>query len=395
MINENEDSFGGMPEALNPEQLKDVEGELADESKEGVESTQEDNDVERYPLVEDLPDKEHHLAVEQGLNAFRNILKGIDDYTLFASTAMYINGMRLGERGVSLGEEMARPPGDIDMAFSSREALMKFAERVNNVPGAWVANDGRPIRLQGEDAMKFSGLIPVEYQVNGETKKAEYEFEAFLNSNIVTPDVTRNNVRRMHGFNVLSLEGLRRQYEKNLRVEGNIDTNVEQISQFLVSDAPEAKAFVEEVQSAQSKSELSDKAREILNHLDVGIDDVKDAIRLQDEISTISKQIEADVRSEELAEKVKEKFENIGMQEVAESAVNEELSDVVARAQQNSKALQTLVGQRSQVLAGRKTKTAKRLASIEAALNPATQQAFTPDQNSKSESIPDQNAKAA
>lgn len=395
MMNENEDLLGPISEIVDPNQGQDIEGELADESKEGAESVQEDNDVERYPLVEDLPDKEHHLAVEQGLNAFRSILKGIDDYTLFASTAMYINGMRLGERGVSLGEEMERPPGDIDIAFSSREALFRFAERVQNVPGAWVANDGRPMRLQGEDAMKFSGLIPVEYEINGEKKKAEYEFEAFLNSNIVTEDVTRNNVRRMHGFNVLSLEGLRRQYEKNLRVEGAIDADVEMLSQFLVSEDPEAVEFVGEINKAKNKSELSDKAREILNHLSVDIDNVKEAVQLQHEISKLSQELEADQREEKLAKSVATKFEHIGMTDLVEGEVKKELSDVEQRARKNSKAMQTLVGKRSKALAGRKTKTAKRLASIEAALNPTAQQSLAQDQNIKSEIIPDQNSKAA
>jgi hypothetical protein len=247
----------------------DSEGEQANETREG-EPVKED-DIERHPMVEDLPDAEHHLAVEQGLKVFRNILSGVDDYTLFASTAMYLNGKRLAERGVSLGEEMERPPGDIDIAVFSREAMNRLTERIHGLPGAHINNEGRPKRIQGEDAMKLSGTVPVRFEVNGVEQQAEYEFEVYLNSSIVTPDVTRNNIRKAGGFNVLNLEGLRRQYERNLRVEGKIDELVEQISQFLESDEPHAQEFVREVTSADRKADLSEQSLEIINSLGVEI----------------------------------------------------------------------------------------------------------------------------
>jgi hypothetical protein len=83
-----------------------------------------------------------------------------------------------------------------------------------------------------------------------------------------------------------------------------------------------------------------------------------------------------------LVKSVEEKFQKLGMEDQVEEDLSDGLSGVERRARENSSAMQKLIGQRSKMLAHRKTKTAKRLSSINAALNPE-QQSSGPDQNTK------------
>lgn len=351
---------------MNPE-TEDYVGEPVIEEKKTQSPEQE---REGALEIEQVPEEAQREAIEKTLDNLREVFQGLRNYTLFGSAALYMNGRRLAERGTTLDAEIERTPGDIDIAVFKRDEMLELAKRLARVPGVELKNNGQPKRLAGEDAYRLKGVMEVPVEIEGEKTMVKYPIEAYLHSNIVTDRVANGTVRRMEGLNVLNLEGLRRQYERNLSVEGRIDENVEKMTNFLESSHPEAQAFVQDVLSAQHANELSGQSRSILDHWKINLSDMKDVLKLQEDINQLSVRMDANKREHDLQDSVRDKLAKLDVAEDSRNQIRHDAKQLDEDARRNAKALKDLIGQRTVKLAKRGTKTKQRLDSIKAALNP-------------------------
>ncbi len=175
----------------------------------------------------DLEDKElpvlvREAGIDAALNHWREVLADIDDYAVFASTAMYLYGK---ERDVP---NFDVPPGDLDVVVMSEATLQKVHERLNNVPGIEWDNEGKTKRFSGEDGKVLSGTLRFALTVDGKTRIMRQPFEFYYKSRIADDEALKHRTT-LRGIHVLSLEGLQHQYGNNLRLEAAKMRNVDHI----------------------------------------------------------------------------------------------------------------------------------------------------------------------
>lgn len=178
---------------------------------------------------------------DMGLELMRTVLSDIDDYTIFASSAMYLHSDR-NEPGSEEQTMMNTPPGDLDIAMWSREDFDRFQQRVSNldrsdqVKRVEIDRKGKTKRLSGQTTETWGGVIVL----NGDDgEEAAYHFEVFLNtdnSDRLMDTTTRRLTTKRRGLNVLTMEGLQRQYTKNLELEHRVSDAAVRIHETLTSD---------------------------------------------------------------------------------------------------------------------------------------------------------------
>ncbi len=222
---------------------------------------------------EDLSEPEKKQLTEIGLTIIQGVLDGVQDYTVFASTSLYLHGQKYG-----IKELAAQAPGDFDCAVESMQTLVRIRSKLSNVPGVEFENNGDFFKFPTDEARKLGGVIHVGLRTAEGIKKVPYEFEFFLNSFII-PDKPDEYQENIHGMKMLSLEGLQKQYQRNLSFEGKVFEETGHVVKFLLQPEIETilRAAIAEKQAHSDDPEnaqIPQEAFRIIQHLDIGLDDL-------------------------------------------------------------------------------------------------------------------------
>lgn len=235
---------------------------------------------------EDSAENESWLEdFEKSKVAFREILSGCD-YSLFASTAMALNGQKFDLR------DLIRNPGDFDINAGSAKDFDRILERIGNY-----------IKLnQGSESQGLGSLSLSRSSLDGARMAHGYipigdklvEFEVYDRSSLV-PSAKRF-ITEIAGLNVLNLEGLQDQYRRNIEIEKRINEAVDGIEVILREEFQEALDifFENENMSENDIIEIFEKARVktnsgrelslkgLLEMLDISLSDLRKWLEDQD-----------------------------------------------------------------------------------------------------------------
>lgn len=264
------------PHFVDPIEKVPLESEKESQEQpqvEEAESTEPELEVIDVESPE-LPEEVREQATEIGLSAMRSALKGIDDYVVFASTAMYLQGKKFDIA------ELQVLPGDFDAAVSDIKTLEEIRGRLQQLPGVEFENEGKFKRIGSDNAQVLAGRINLGVEVNGKMQAIGYPFEIFQGSRMVTPDVQKNSTEAS-GLRVLNLEGLQQQYLNNLKFEQAVGKSTSEVADFLLNDAVE-DSVRGELKTALAKAEtgepheVSPKLRGIMEGLSLSPDELED-----------------------------------------------------------------------------------------------------------------------
>src|SRR3989339_2020603 len=237
--------------------------------------------------VEHTTETEHHSELTRKLLDTRilpvigTLFRGIEGYATFASTAQYLQGNRLIEKGINpnhpyIKEITEKLPGDLDLVVTNRTALQQIFERLHNLAG----HDGvekvhmdTPHHFEGQDTIRYSGVI--DFAIDG--KIYPYEFEIFFNDKksdlINTKEVFRHIEKEpiTHGIQVLSLESLQMQYYNNYKFETRIHQYTENLMSSLIDPQnPELiKSILDGLKQWHEQETISHHFSEILRSFNI------------------------------------------------------------------------------------------------------------------------------
>jgi hypothetical protein len=235
------------------------------------ESSAEDKKVINIERT-DTPSEIKKAAADAGIMIMRDVLKGIDDCVVFASTALYLQGL---ERGIV---EFQIPPGDFDASVTQEQTLKQIQERLSNVPNVEFHNDGKWKRIVG-DSQVLSGQIIMDIQTPLGEQRVAYPFEFFLRTFITDESILRHR-ENVRGLNVLTMEGLQQQYLNNLKFELRISENTEAVARYLLNP------LVERQLQLFLEGATDPVAEQILKRLELTVDDIKTFYRTRNEIAS-------------------------------------------------------------------------------------------------------------
>lgn len=249
--------------AEKPRRAENREAPAAPES-----AKEEVIDVESPALAPEIKAE----VTDTALDLMRDVFSGIDDYVIFASTAMYLQGR---ERGI---DTLDVPPGDLDVAVSSEETLKRVRERLGNVPGVRFDNSGRFKQFKGEDAKVLSGTITMKVNTSEGRKTFSYPFEVFYQSRMVKNE-TASKGEKLRGLNVLNLEGLQKQYGENLKFESRVQQSADEVAKFLAN--PE---IAQRLQAELAKAEPDPWVGELKKSLQLSDQDLQNFYKIKAEM---------------------------------------------------------------------------------------------------------------
>jgi hypothetical protein len=298
----------------------------------------QEKDLFEQVAYENLSIREKKELTEIGLNIMQGIMDGIPDYVVFASTSLFLHGQKYG-----IEDFAQKPPGDFDCAVQSLATLKRIRSRLSNVPGVAFDDDGRFHRFPTDEARKLSGVIHVGMRTADGIKKVPYEFEFFLNSFII-PDHPQEFTENIHGMKMLDLEGLQKQYQKNLSFEGKIFKRSDQVVKYLLRPEIEGvlKAAIAEMRAHKEnpkEAQINARVLAIMNKLDLGLADFDRFYERRDSV-----------------------LEGVNVESVREG-LEEEVLDYLQLAQNRSKEI-AVVRELTTVLSGFKTKLHKRINNL-------------------------------
>ncbi|MEK7105596.1 MAG: hypothetical protein AAB865_02855 [Patescibacteria group bacterium] len=194
-----------------------------------------ETDEALVPCVEDehVPAEIKEQVTNKGIQLMREALFGIEEYAVFASTAMYLYGEQHEIK------ELQTIPGDFDGVVRDEATLKLVRERLQNLPGIEFEREGRFGVIKRDEARILSGTLHIETGAQ-HMPVVRYPFEFFtVDSKIIPPNVFRKR-QRLQGLNVLSLEGLQNQYINNLSFETSLHRRVSEIIAYLIK--PEVRS---------------------------------------------------------------------------------------------------------------------------------------------------------
>lgn len=227
-------------------------------------------------------------AADAGLALMREVLRGIDGYVVFASSARYLHGKAKDIPGFDT------PPGDFDGAVWDHDTLRNIQERLSNVPGVRFDRDGKWKRMGG-GAEVMGGEVIMEVDTSTGRQKVAYPFEFFYDTFIVTQDIRRQR-ETVSGLQTLSLDGLQQQHFNNLRFENRVGANTQQVAKFLVN--PEVETQLKGILSGDKDP----AAEAMLKRLDLTQNDLQEFYRMRDHIVTTSFSKSGDVLEERISD---------------------------------------------------------------------------------------------
>ena len=228
-------------------------------------------DVENKELGIEIRER----VTDEGLRIMRDVFSDLKDYTVFASTGIYLNFKDIGlenlqGRGIDL--EQVKVPGDFDVNVYSREEFMRLRERLENVPNVRLKNDGQPKTLDTK-AEVLDGHILMNVDTPTGPVMVKYPFEIFLESQIVRPEL-RQLTHTVRGLNTLTLEGLKKQYINNLSMESLVEKEAAPVITYLVEHQDELLPELRKYIADPEKFEASTYLREVSQRLRLTIDDL-------------------------------------------------------------------------------------------------------------------------
>ncbi len=273
-IVQTEESMRGM---MDPEDELSLNGELQKiraDAQESVADVMKIKEISEPDVIDlespETPPEIRMAAADAGIALMRDVLNGIDDCVVFASTALYLQGI---QRGIT---EFQVPPGDFDAAVTQEQTLRRIQERISNVPGATFENDGQWKKMGGE-AQLLSGQIIMDIQTPHGEKRVAYPFEFFLNTFIADKRVLQYQ-ENLSGLNVLTMEGLQNQYLNNLNFELRVGVNTETVAKFLLQ--PQVERQLQRFLDGETDP-VVDK---ILQRLELTSDDVRKFYSIRNEM---------------------------------------------------------------------------------------------------------------
>ena len=241
-----------------PKSLKERIGETTADGKEIV------WDIEDA----DTPKEIRRSTTVKGLDLMKTLLNNGSDYVVFASTALYLHGK---ESGIA---ELDVPPGDFDAAVASIEDLKDLRTAIGNVPGSHFENNGDWKRFS-DGAIALQGHITMEVPTSEGMVKADYPFEIFYNSFIISDRIMEQS-QRVDGLNALSLEGLQMQYFENLKLESKVGASVRETAKFLLNP---------KVEKMMKQSETHPTAKKLAKRLQLSTKDINEFYEARDSIT--------------------------------------------------------------------------------------------------------------
>ncbi len=221
---------------------------------------------------ESLPEDRRNEIVRKGIDFFRDVFTGIDDYTVFASTAMFLHGEKFDEA------ELQKSPGDLDISIDSKQSFREIASRLSDnksvvfdAPSDDDMRDGMFFISSLDGAAILRGSVMLDH----EGQLYEYPFEIFQDS-VMVPKENRYR-HRISGMNVLTPEGLKIQYAKNLNLEKRIDASVRELERFFFDSGYRTEVTsIEELMSSHGIS------IDILTEaLDLSEEEIRDVYKLR------------------------------------------------------------------------------------------------------------------
>jgi hypothetical protein len=181
-----------------------------------------------------IDDKTLERIVEDSLVEVRDLLQGVD-YTIFASTALWLHGK------VNGAPDLMRVPGDLDVCVPDRATMLEVRKRflrhddiAIDVPPAG-EGDGPFFVSKLDGALIMKGYIKVDGLPGGQNY--DYPFEMFVDSFAVSK--YPYDRQKVDGLNTLSMEGLRNSYKRNLEIESRMKRDIVKVEAFIRSDLEE------------------------------------------------------------------------------------------------------------------------------------------------------------
>ncbi len=231
------------------------------------------------PKVYDVESKEldpetRRNATDTAIKLMSDVFSGIEDYTVFASTGMYMNANKYDV------PELDKIPGDFDANVFNEETLHRVRERLANVPGVAFDNGGEYIPFPNGAEM-LGGHIKMEIDTPKGPVHIKYPFEIFRETQIVRPDA--RFMHKINGLNVLTFEGLKKQYIANLALELQVEKNAEAVITFLLQEGLEQQLRPELMEYASDPEKFvpSQRLQDVAEHLDMTFDQIKDFYGLE------------------------------------------------------------------------------------------------------------------
>ena len=258
-------------------------------------------------------------VTDRALAIFRDVLGPRADYAVMASTAMYLHGRELERAGDERGKDLDVTPGDFDALVASKDALDDIRTRLSKVPGIEFDNDGKYGHFLGQPTEILSGTVDIRTETPEGSIVIPYDFEFFHQTRIAGNNAMRDT-KQLEGLPVLGFEGLMTQYKNNLELESRVEAGVEKVAAYLTEPAIAAR-----IRGEIEAGNLSPETEEDLQRLDISAEQAGHFYRRQDEIDLIRKNLQEFPQNEAL-----------------------------------QKNLQDQLAQRAIILAGLKTKVAKR-----------------------------------
>lgn len=236
-----------------PEDVMDIEAldikteKPVEEAPEGVIDIEKPISTENPSLD---PETKQQVA-DAGIGLMREIFRGIPDYAVFASGALYLQGK---EKGI---DELAVAPGDFDAVVGSDATLNEIKKRLEMVAGVTFENDGDYIPVDQGKSKKLKGVITMEMDsADLGRRQFEFPFEVFTTGRIIDQEMLRER-EKVGGMNVLTLEATKRQYQRNLEFESRVKVSVDSLVK-----AMQEPLMKERVQKALERWKVTAKAGE-------------------------------------------------------------------------------------------------------------------------------------
>lgn len=246
-----------------------------------------------YESIDEFSAVERERAVVKGIEMMRNVLRDAsisERYAVFASTALYLQGRMRGFREKDSPEYKMfyGIPSDFDVAVESETDLMRVRDALVRMPGNVFENNGRFKVFAAADAKLLAGSFDVEVRSDrGELIRVPYLFEIFADSFLFHKEIFNQETESVAGLRTLTLERLKKQYEKIREFDMRVEREAKKVIEFL-SDERVRDALGEYTPSLQSDivpdNEHDSEMRLLLEWFELTPQEIKHFYEMKDEL---------------------------------------------------------------------------------------------------------------
>lgn len=250
---------------MNQEQFREQGSDI-------VASQESNEDFSLYDAIDQFSEMERERAVTKGIEMMRSVFRdaGIGErYGVFASTAIYLQGRMRGFREKEGPEYKIFHgiPSDFDAAVSSQADLMRVRDTLEHIPGHAFENNGQFKVFAAADAKLLAGSFDVEIVSDrGKPIRVPYPFEIFADSFLFEEETFNRDTESVAGLRTLTLEALKKQYEKIREFDMRVEREAKKVIDFLC-DEDVRSALGEYAPSLQSGRPHNDEYDGELRHI--------------------------------------------------------------------------------------------------------------------------------